>query len=161
MCVRYKRLLLDADKENSRVHRHHQDATSLKIPVPNPRETDCRLRLTEDDDIRNLLTPGVDLHPCLVTKVKENDSDAFGKFDLTNLPTEPLGASSHVIACGHHSQLSQIVENCTRACQNSSFSHTRDILHILIGSLLEDERNEEPAILHDEGEFSGEGLTRG
>ena len=54
-------------------------------------------------------------------------------------------------------QMSRIVETHTRCCHASYFTDTQDFLNMLIGSLLEDEQNEEPVILHDRGHCSGEG----
>ena len=100
----------------------------------------------EDDDIRNLLTSGVELNPSLLTRVRENHWKTIGQFHVANFPW-------CIFACDCVSasfQMSQIVETSTRHCQNSSFSSTQDILNILIGSLLEDQHSEDPVILRDE-----------
>ena len=55
--------------------------------------------------------------------------------------------------------MQRIVGTKTNGHQNSSFSNAHEILNILIGSLIENERSEEPVILRDEGQFSGGGLA--
>ena len=50
-------------------------------------------------------------------------------------------------------QVSRIVDSHARGCQNSFLSNTQDVLNLLIGSVLEDEQNEESLMLHDGGAF--------
>ena len=71
-------------KENITVQSRYEDETSPKILLPQHREDGLPSTLTEDADLRNLLTPGVDLNPSLSlsTKVKENHVKTFGKLGL-------------------------------------------------------------------------------
>ena len=109
-------------REYNRVHRLPQDATTLKIPAQQHRETDCDLRCKKvDDDMISLLSLGVKLFPNLVTRVKENLKSTFGKSDLknfsTNIATWPLFERD----CMRGSfQMSRKVETYTRGCQNVS-----------------------------------------
>ena len=99
---------------------------------------------SEDDDIRNLLTPGVDLNPTLSTKVEEYHRKTFGNFTLTHCPRNTATWCIFARDCMWAFQTSRIVETCTRGCQNSSFSNTFEILNELIWSLHENEQSEEP-----------------
>ena len=54
--------------------------------------------------------------------------------------------------------MSRPFERHTTGCPISSFTNTRNIRNILIGSVLEDEQSEETVILHDGRKMSGEGL---
>ena len=84
----------------------------------------------------------------------------FTRFDLTNLPINTATWCIFARASMWASiQMSPIVETHTRVCQNTSFLNTQDIVNILSGSLLENERNEDPVILRDASQFSSECLT--
>ena len=90
--------------------------------------------LTGDDDTRNLLTPGVDLNPSLLTNEMDNHRKTIGKIRSDKLPDK-------------HSSVGIIPNEQdrrgfdTRGCQNSSFSSTQDVLKILTGRLIDDEQN--------------------
>ena len=53
--------------------------------------------------------------------------------------------------------MSRIVDTYNSGCQNSSFTNTQEVLNSLL-RCLEDERSEEPVILHNQETCSGEGL---
>ena len=80
-------LSLDVQKENSRIHRRHLDATSL--PNPNAQASGDLLQpmLKEDEDMTDLLSLGVKLIQDLVARVEEYLKKTFGKSDLTKLPS--------------------------------------------------------------------------
>ena len=114
----------------------------------------------DDHDIRNRLSPRVELNPNLLTRVKEHHRNTSGQIDLTNYSMNTATCCIFAgDACGHHSKL---VEHLRRTGEvvrtDRSFTNTEDFLYILIGSLLEDEQTEEPVTLHDHGTFSGERL---
>ena len=141
-----------------------ESASSSSVPIesqnPSAPASGDRLpsTLTEDDDIRNLPSLGVDLNPSLLSRVKDHQKNTFGQFDLTSFPihtaTWCVFARDFMWASF---QMSRIVETYIGGCPNRSFSNTQDMLNILIGSLLEDEHNEEPVLLHG-GRYSGEDL---
>ena len=68
--------LIGRQKDSSRVHRLHQIATSRKIPVPKHRSGDrLQSTLKEIDDIRNLLSPDVELNPNLSHKSERKSQE--------------------------------------------------------------------------------------
>ena len=102
--------------------------------------------VTEVDDIRNLLSAGVDMKSSLSSKVEENHTKTFGKFDLTNVPVKTAKWCFFSRDCMWASfRKSTSVETYIRGCQNDSFSNTQDIPNMLIGSLLENEQEGEPS----------------
>ena len=54
------KVIIQCQKENSRVRRLHQDATSLKIPVP--KASGDRAQSKEDDDMMNFVVSGSRSH---------------------------------------------------------------------------------------------------
>ena len=104
--------------------------------VPKHRETDwLQSTLKDDGDIRNVLSPRVELSPNLLTIVKENRKKTFGTLHLTNIPIHTATWCVFARDCMWASfQMRRIVETYTRGCQNSSFTNTQDILNIMNGS---------------------------
>ena len=112
------------------------------IPMPRQRETDCSLK--EDDDMTNLLSPGVKLLPNLVTRIEESLKKTFGKLKLINFSVNTATWCIFARDCMRASfQVSRSIETCIRGCQNYSFSNAQDILNILTGSLPENEQDGE------------------
>ena len=97
----------------------------------------------EDDDMTNLLSPGVKLVSNLVTRIEQDLKKTFGKLILTCSPVNTATWCIFGRDCTWTSfqMSSRSVETCIRGCQNYSFSNTQDIL---TGSLLEQEQDGEP-----------------
>ena len=124
---RYGRSIIGCKEESSKVHRLHQDATSCKTSA---QATGDRLlfMLIEDDDMRNLLSPGVHLNPSLVMNVKENHRNTLGTFGSTNFSINTASWCICARECMCESfQMSQIVE-LTPEVVRTVLSHTRRIL---------------------------------
>ena len=86
----------------------------------------------------------------------------MGKVDLTFFPVNTATCCICARDCIWVSlQMSRSVETCIRGCQNYSSPNTQEILHILIGSLLEHEQSGELVILRDEEQIADESLTDG
>ena len=95
--------------------------------------------LKDDGDMRNLLSPGVELIPNMLTKVNGNYLKTFGNFDFTNFPimTQHHGVSSHVISCGHHSKRAGSLRDTPDVARNFLHKHAGYHEHSGGGSLLE------------------------
>ena len=114
----------------------HFATKSVKSPMSKARRPGMG-HVKEDDDMRNLVSPGVKLIPTLVTKEEEHLQKTLGKY-LTNFPvnTATVGIFTH--DCMWASlQMSISVDSCIRDCQHNSLANTQDIQNILVGSHLE------------------------
>ena len=91
--------------------------------------------------------------------MKVNLRKTFGKFDLTKSPIKLSSVAR--LRTGLHVgifQMSRIFDTYTRCCQNSSCSNAQGISEHPDLEPSGRWHNEEPVILHDGWEFSGEGL---
>ena len=114
---------------------------------PNVQASGDGLQSNEHDDTTNIMFPGVELLPNLVAWVEENLKKTFGNLNLTRSPVNTAKWCIFARDCMWASfQMSRSVDTCISGCQNYSFSNTQDILNILTGSFLENERDREPAI---------------
>ena len=98
------------------MHRRHLDATSPVIPMS--RHRGDRLQSKDDDDMTNLLSPGVKLLPNLVTRIGENFKQTFGNLNLTIFPVNTATWCIFARCCMWASfQMSRSFDTCTRGCQ--------------------------------------------
>ena len=103
--------------------------------------------LKEDDDMVGLWFSG--------RQTYSERGDEGG--DLTNFPVNTAKWCIFSSDCMWASfQMCRSVETYNRSCQNYS-----DILNVLIRSLFENEQSEDAVILHDGGQFPGDGQMHG
>ena len=102
--------------------------------------------LKEDDDVENVLSPGVKLIQNFVTRVEERLKENFRKlrFDAHF----PVNTAKGFLCDPTY----------IRGCQKYSFSNTSGHTEHLDWKSCENERDGEPATKHDEDQFSDKGL---
>ena len=103
-----------------------------------------RLQSKEEDDMRNLLPAEVKRGPYLVKRIEEALKKTFGTLKLTNFPVNTATWCIFARDC-------MWATFRMRGCQNYSCSNTQAILNRITESLLENDQDGEPSVVHGRG----------
>ena len=134
-CAGLERLPLDVKESTTECIVFRRTQRCLQIPGDKHRETRSSPTLLEDDEIKNMLSPGLKLSPNLVTRVEQNIKRKFGKLDLKDFPIKIATWCSFARDCTWASfQMSRAVDTYTRGVP---FSNTLENRNFLIGKMSE------------------------